>query len=44
MMNKGSFIKFMHISDRDPCRMQITPQHNSLKTRKLASELPQADI
>jgi len=21
------------ISKRDPCRMQITPQHNSLKTR-----------
>jgi len=21
------------ISDRDPCRIQITPQHNSLKTK-----------
>jgi len=21
------------INERDPCRMQITPQHNSLKTR-----------
>jgi len=24
------------ISERDRCRIQITPQHNSLKTRKLS--------
>ena len=31
MLNKASFIKSMHMpaSVRDPCRIQITPQHNS---------------
>jgi len=35
MLNKDSFIKFMHMatSARDPCRIQITPKHNSRKTR-----------
>ena len=34
-LNKDSYIKFMHMaaSVRDPCRTQINPQHNSLKTR-----------
>jgi len=43
MLNKDSFTKFMHMaaSMRDPCRIQITPQHNSLKTRK-APELATA--
>jgi len=32
ILNKGSLIKFMHMSAsvRDPCHVQITPQHNSL--------------
>jgi len=35
MLKKDSFIKSMHMpaSVRDPCRIQITPEHNSLKTR-----------
>ena len=35
MLNKDSFIKFLHLaaSVRDPCHVQITLQHNSLKTR-----------
>jgi len=35
MLNKDSFIKFMHMatSVRDPWRMQITPHHSLLKTR-----------
>jgi len=35
MLNKDSCIKFMHMaaSVRETCRIQITPQHNSLKTR-----------
>jgi len=35
MLNKDSFTKFMHMtaSVRDLCCIQITPQHNSLKTR-----------
>jgi len=36
MFNKDSFYKtnaYGSISARDPCRIQITPQHNSLKTR-----------
>ena len=35
MLNKDSFIKFMHMaaSVRDTCSIQITPQHNLLKTR-----------
>jgi len=41
MLNKDSFTKCMHLaaSVRDPCRIQITLQHNSLKTRtpKLAT-------
>jgi len=44
MLNKDSFINEIHvhgsISERDPCRIQITPQHNSLKisiTPKLAT-------
>ena len=44
MLNKESFIKFMHMaaSVRDTCRIQITPQHNSFKTRitpKLATTI-----
>jgi len=36
MLNKDSFIHFHahgSISEGDPCRIQITPQHNSLNTR-----------
>jgi len=37
MLKKDSFILKIHahdsISERDPCRIQITPQHNSLKSR-----------
>jgi len=36
MLNKDSFIKFMHLaafSERDPRRIQITQKHNSLKAR-----------
>jgi len=36
-LNKDSFITLMHIAApvRDQCCMQITPQHNSMKTRIL---------
>jgi len=37
MPNKNSFIKFMHMTasvrETHPCRMQITPQHDTFKTR-----------
>jgi len=35
MLNKDSFIKFMHMAAlmRDLCRKEITQQLNSLKTR-----------
>jgi len=35
VLNQDSFVKVMHMaaSVRDPCRTQITPQHNSLNTR-----------
>jgi len=37
MLNKDSFIFKIRahdsISERDPCRIQITPQHNSFKSR-----------
>jgi len=29
---KNTF-RYGSINERDPCRMRITPQHNSLKTR-----------
>jgi len=46
MLKKVSFIKLMHMAAqvRDPCRIQITPQHNSLKTTMTPSKLPQPDI
>jgi len=33
MLNKDSCIKLIHMAAllRDPCRIEITPQHNSLK-------------
>ena len=48
MLNKDSFIKLIHMaaSLRDSCRIQITPQHNWLKSRttpKLGT-VPQSDI
>jgi len=34
MFNKDSLANaYGSISERDPCRIQITPQHNSLNTR-----------
>ena len=34
VLNYDSFVNFMHmaVSVRDPCRTQITPQHNSFNT------------
>jgi len=48
MPNKNSFIKFIHMTasvrETHPCLIQITPQHDSFKTRKIPSWLPQSDI
>jgi len=42
MLNKDSFINEIHvhgsISERDPCRIQTTPQHNSLKTKRILND------
>jgi len=46
MPNKNLFIKFIHMTasvrETHPCLIQITPQHNSFKTRinpKLATAI-----
>jgi len=46
MLNKDSFIKLMHMaaSARDPRRQQVTPQHNSSKTRKTPNLMQRSDI